>query len=538
METRAHHERLLSLTEIIKQRNGKPVNRYVVIATIESLGIREVDTTQDYGFDSIKALAQHIYEHLSVPEYYQLKNESQVNAEQRDYKRISINAYMSGRASLFARDYSIGLFHLMPVAIQIAAVIIFGFSLWTYVGFNTLQSTAVVLGVIVGLIGTGGFVQATGKQVSFYWYNQDYQMTYRVIKQLLRIGCQVLVCSFIAIAVVNSFVRLYPFVFVVITFSYALLIGLLLLALAPLYTIKRRWMISAAVAIGTVIALLLHWYSDWNTYIVHWIGIIISIAAALLFLHFFFKKLIKSQKTTSNQTPRKELAIYRNINYFLYGTLLYVFVFLDRIIAWSSNTGRELPYFIYYESKYEIGMDLAILVFFLLAGVMEYNISSFSRFQEYYQRTLGFTDSTAFTKIMMTKYKRHLLLFLISGLLIFGLLYLLVNRAWGYTAVFHESLDPISTWVCIVGGLGYFFLALGMLNVLYLYTLNRHKSPALWIAGAILINAVIGVCLSRWVSYEYAVVGMLVGSVFFAALSTIYTYRFFEKLDYYYYAAY
>jgi hypothetical protein len=35
------------------------------------------------------------------------------------------------------------------------------------VGFNEIQSTAVVLGVVVGLVSTGGFVQVIGRQASF-----------------------------------------------------------------------------------------------------------------------------------------------------------------------------------------------------------------------------------------------------------------------------------------------------------------------------------------------------------------------------------
>jgi hypothetical protein len=46
--------------------------------------------------------------------------------------------------------------------------------LWTYVGFNEIQSTAVVLGVVVGLVSTGGFVQVIGRQASFYWNYEDY----------------------------------------------------------------------------------------------------------------------------------------------------------------------------------------------------------------------------------------------------------------------------------------------------------------------------------------------------------------------------
>ncbi|WP_194851981.1 hypothetical protein [Nonlabens antarcticus] len=533
-----HKIALEQLITTVKARNGKPVNMRVVVATIESMGIRDIDIVTDYGFESITAIADYIFTKLSTPEYYQLKNKNQQIADKKSYDRISINSYITGRAGLFVKDYSTGIFHLFPVVIQIAAIIFFGFSLWTFVGFNDLQSTAVVFGVILGLVGTGGLVQVVGKQVSFYWYNQDYPMTYYAIKQLLRIGVRSLFVVFLIIAVINSFIRLYPFLFIAIVFVYALLIGFLLLAIAPLYTIKQRWMISVSILAGTLLSLSLFFYSNLHVYIIHWIGIMVSALIALLYLYLFFKKLIRSEKGFANKTPKFTLAIYRNINYFFYGTLIYIFVFMDRLVAWSSHTGRELPYVVYYESDYEIGMDLAIIIFFLLAGVLEYNISAFSRFLDFHQRTTSFLNAPLFNKKMSRHYFNQLGIFFASGIASAVLLYLLITQSWGYEAAFADQLSDLSLWVCAVGGVGYFFLTLGMLNVLYLYTLNRNKRPVLVITVVTAVNLVVGAVLSRLISYEYAVVGMLVGSLLFAILTTIITRRFFNKLDYYYYAAY
>jgi hypothetical protein len=211
---------------------------------------------------------------------------------------------------------------------------------------------------------------------------------------------------------------------------------------------------------------------------------------------------------------------------------------MDRLDAWSSHTGRELPYIIYYEPDYEIGMDLAIIIFFLLSGVLEYNISSFSRFLDYHQRTTRFTNFDGFCKKMSRHYHNHLILFVISGIASATLLYLVITQPWGYKAGFDQQLSSLSLWVCAIGSLGYFFLTLGMLNVLYLYTLNQHKRPVILITVATLINLSTGALLSRLISYEYAVIGMFVGSLLFAILTTMVTRRFFNKLDYYYYAAY
>jgi hypothetical protein len=89
-----------------------------------------------------------------------------------------------------------------------------------------------------------------------------------------------------------------------------------------------------------------------------------------------------------------------------------------------------------------------------------------------------------------------------------------------------------------LGGIGYFFLAWGMLNTLYLFTLGQTQQPLKGIIYAILINITVGFILSRFISFEYSVVGMLVGALFFMLYTLKHIFHFFKKLDYHYYASF
>jgi len=529
---------LEDLIQQIKDLNGKPVNKFAVAATIESLGIRDIDVKEDYGYSSILDLAIYIFELLDSPTYVDLKNSKQKQLEQKDEEIIRVSSYITVRNKLFIKDYSTGLIHLFPVFFQIFTIIVFGFSLWTYDGFNGLQSTAVVLGVILGLITTGGFVQVIGKQVSFYWYNSDFHMTKYAVLGIIKMGLKSILFLFIIALVFNFFIHLYPFLFLLIVFVYAFFIGALLLFIAPLYTIKQRWMISVSILSGSATSLLLYFFTLLHVYFIHWIGILVSITIAIVYLNYFFKKTIENKEAYTNEKPKIMLAIYRNFDYFFYGILLYSFVFLDRIIAWSSTLNTNLPYIIYYEKDYEIGMDLAILVFFLLAGVLEYSIVSFNRFMEYYQRKLKYQEIEKFNSKLYKLYKNQLKTFFISSIIIAAFLYLIITQPWGYKAGFDEQLSALSLKVCVIGGFGYLFLTLGMLNVLYLYTLNQHQKPLISLIVAFIINLVVGALLSRIFSYEYSVIGMMVGSFVFMVLTFRTTKKFFKNLDYYYYAAY
>jgi uncharacterized membrane protein YdjX (TVP38/TMEM64 family) len=55
---------------------------------------------------------------------------------------------------------------------------------------------------------------------------------------------------------------------------------------------------------------------------------------------------------------------------------------------------------------------------------------------------------------------------------------------------------------------------------------------------ALVLNVVVGFILSRAVSYDWAVIGLTVGSLAFMLISGYYTRRTFKKLDYFYYSAY
>jgi len=73
---------------------------------------------------------------------------------------------------------------------------------------------------------------------------------------------------------------------------------------------------------------------------------------------------------------------------------------------------------------------------------------------------------------------------------------------------------------------------------LYLFTLGQAMKPLKAIIYACLLNIFLGFVLSRFLAYEYSVIGMLCGAALFVALTLRANIKFFKNLDYYYYAAY
>lgn len=519
-------------------KSGNPVNEMVVLATLESFGIRNKDVLMDYGFESIFEMALHIYKILKAKPERELKNLNELKEDKkRGEKSIAISDYLWIKAKLLMQYYPLGIFHLFPIFIQIVCIIVFGYSLWTFLGFNVVQSTAVVFGVIFGLIFSGGYVQVLGRQASFYWHHQEYEKSKTVVYKLISSGIKGILVAFLVLGVINFLFNLYPLSFFFITFLYAFLIGLLLLVSAPFHTIKQRWAISIAIGVATIVALTLKLTTTVHIFVTHWIGLVLAISILFLLLKVVFKFKIK---TTSNvgSSPKKLMVIYRNYKYFFYGTLIYVFVFLDRILAWSSSLGTSSSFIFLYEKDYEIGMDLAILVFFMLAGVLEYAIASFSKFLDIKQKNIKFLNAKVFNSSLYKIYWGHIFLLFLTAVGTTAIVFLIITQPWGYQASFGESLSALSIKVCVLGGLGYFFLTWGMLNALYLFTLNQPSGALKAVTIATTVNLVVGFICSRIISYEYSVLGMLIGSIVFMILTLATTIKFFKKLDYYYYAAY
>lgn len=524
-----------TLLNKIKERIGNPVNLRVVVATIESFGIRSIDVKTDYGMNSIEELAIYIYDSIKSDNPNDLKNAKEKQKLDKE-AYFSVSGYLAVKAKLFFYYFPLGLLHMFPVFLQIMAIVFFGYSLWTYLGFNNLQSTAVVFGVILGLILTGGIVQVIGRQASFYWYHDNLPMTKKTIHKLIALGLKSLLIAFVIITILNSFFNLYPFQFLFIVFMYSFLIGALILFLSPMHTIKQRWVVSVAILVATILAIFLKTKTSLNTYLTHWIGISIAIIIMWSYLSYFFRN-VNVKATKFNIIDTSMVIVYKNYNYFIYGTFIYIFIFIDRLVAWSTSVSPQ-PFIIYYERNYEIGMDIAILVFFLLAGIMEYNIAVFTKFLNLLVKTTFLESIEQFNKKFYTNYVKQIILLLVGSIVIFFLINLIIEHPMGYQAYFNESLNNVSKTVSKIGSLGYLFLTWGMLNSLYLFSLNQPKVPVRAITISIVVNLIIGILLSRTVDYYYSSLGMVLGSFVFMIITLVECKKYFKNLDYYYNASY
>jgi len=533
------YKTIQALSLEVYEKLGKPINVRVVRAMLESMSIRDIDAKQEYEAEDLNGLSSTIFAQITSRQFLDENYKEEKLDKQFKSELTSVNDYLKLKTKYFLKYYPTGLFHGMPVYLQIATIIIFGYSLWTFSGFNSLQSTAVVLGVVFGLVCTGGFIQVIGRQLSHYCYCSDFKRAKESIVNVFRDAIIFMAIVTVGTLSVNFFANLYPYRFLGVLFAYGYSFGILLLFIAVFHPLKQRVLISIAFLMGLGVALLLHLYTDLNIYATHWIGIWTSIMIMLVYLVVYFRYKLRHAQAVSSATSKLSTLVFKNYRYFLYGMAFFIFIFTDRIMAWSTaSDGNALPYIIYYEKNYEIGMDIAILIFFLLAGVLEYGIASFSTLNDQFQKLFSYDRIADFNKSMLKLYKEHVAILLISGLVITYVLYHVIWVNTGYEKAFNEGLDFVSIKVSILGGIGYILVAWGMLNSTYLFTLNKPTKPLNAILIALLVNAFVGALASRLISYEYSVIGFLAGSLVYMLITLKYTLKFFKDLDYYYYAAY
>ena len=534
-----HIENIKELTANIKDKIGVPVNTMVVATAIESMGIRDKDTLTDFGQASIIVLAELIFNELrTAAEHRGAKNAKEKMVAELHQKELENTNHFQTNLILLLKSFVLGITNLFPVLLQFMMIIFFGYSLWTSVDFNTLQSTAVVLGVIVGMIISGGFVQVIGRQASFYWSYSDFEMTKKTINYILKKGTWAILIGLSLLFILNMFLSFYPNKVLIITFVYAFLIGLLILYLAPLYPIKQRWFISVAVFIGTTISIVLAKKTNLMIYFTHWIGLITVIGLSKLFQHLFFKRILHKTVKIAQNKINTPVLLYHNYKYFFYGLFIYLFVFIDRILAWSSELDGLMPFVIYFKKDYELGMDIAIVSFLFMGGVLEYSVKVFTHFLDLQQRLTKFNEVKHFNGYFTMMYWRNVLILLVSSTVLFIITYFLITSPWGYESRFHIKLLDLSYTVASFGCIGYLFLAWGMMNSLYLFTLGRPTEPLKAIIIATVVNIITGFVFSRFVGYEYSVIGMVMGSLVFMVLTLKENVSFFKNLDYNYYSAY
>lgn len=524
------------LAEHVQEIVGNPLSVWAVAATIESIGIRDVDARQDFECESVFTLAELIYQDIKAKIR---RDDGNKNGRSSNFTKPGLKE----RLLLFVKYYSQGLLFSLPMISQIAAVLIFRYSLWAWLEFNEAQATIVAFGTIVAFVVTGGFTQVLGRSVTKYMSEDNYGLGFDATKKIMKSGLLTTLAVALLFYAINVIIPFYPQGMLLLGLIYFVLISLLVLASGVLYALEQRLMILLIILGGTGVVIFCMDGIDIGIYFSHWVGMMMTILALGGYAYAYFKIRLKitRQNQIKQSLPNAEVRYYINYRYFLYGFGYFLFLFLDRILAWSA--GPPPPAFIiWFNTPYELGMDWALISMVLTIAVLEYSVQAFSYQLQPLQKKAQFGSIKKLNQYFRKFYWRQIMLLLVIGVISIIATFYAVNSLRFFSDDIPEIRDffanPMTTRVFWYASISYLFMIVGLLHSLFFFTLNKPAFAMYSIFGGVAINFTVGFVCSRVLGLEFAVLGLMAGSVVFAIISGLIAKSFFKHLDYYYYSAF
>lgn len=513
------------LYENIIVKRGKPLNHWEITALLEIYGLRDIDALEIYGFENLFELAKMLVVFIDDYKYEVITFE--LEAPPSKAKRIVVN-YFKGMA--FA----------LPMLIQVFFTLVIGYGLWSSLELDVRTATAIAMGTFAALVVTGGPAQAIGRKGLFYIKMEEYNLAYKISLKLVKIFfVQVLIAGIIMV-LFNLFFDYIPYDMISYMMVYYFLLAFLFTTFSIFYMLEQYGVIALYVLLGVVLVYV------FNTLLFHF-GIILSQVLSLIvtnivvFLDAFrrVRKLkAKSREKEGDSEPRLSLLFYSLNPYMMYGTFYFLFLVTDRLLAWSATPYQ--PYFIWFNVRDEIGLDWALIVLILLIGMSEVIIYEFMYRVNDDIIAHRYDDTDKFNRAYRLFFIKYTIIFIIVSIFVIILVYMSIYLLYKYTH--WDFLDVFliapTPWIFLCAAVSYAFLSSALTNILFFFSYSRYKAVLKGIFVGLIVNIFIGLVLSRLLGYEYAVIGLLVGSIVFWGYVTHFGNHFFKNLDYYYYSAY
>lgn len=516
--------------QTIVSRVGIPKDRWEIAAQLEVLGYRDADVRDRFGFRDLFEAADKI-----MALFQEGKLEFFVEGE--DAKR-RVNPVIR-----FLRHYLDGLMFSLPMVVQGATMLLWGYGLWGAIDLDIRTGTAIALGFIASYIATSGFAWAIVSRGLFYHYQNEGGLARWSAMRMWSVSVRVAIGLAVPAIMFNVLYRLLPLDMTFIAAAYYVGLVLLWLNWSLTYLVGRTHWLLGVVFVSILLVVFTARVLGWPIIAANLTGL--AVADALTFAVGFFglKKWATNGagKPTVNP-PRLTVLIYSTAPSFLYGFLYSAFIFTDRILAWTSPRGREdfPPYPFWLNARYELGMDLALVVVVLLAGVVEYSTHQFSTQLIPSEKRIKSSALEPFITEFRRFYRRHTLILLVCAMLALVAAVAVFEALERYPDPrLQESLASATTLrVFVAAAIAYAIFMFALQNVLMLMTLSRADLAARAIGVALLVNIVVGWTASRSLDYSASVAGLLAGSFVLAILSRRDLHRVLGELDYYYYAAF
>ena len=506
-------------------RHIDPEDPYEITAILESEGHNDSTVKSFYGFFTVFDLAQELWDRHRHNIAVAARAEPVIEPLHRVIKE-DMRQFLRG--SIFA----------LPMVLSIIAMLTIKMSLWSYINFSLEYATAIGIGTFLSFATVGGFMQSIARRSYLYVILGYYRTARKVTFQLIRFGIIMSLLVTVVYLLFNLLTNIITPVMMTLSVAYYLVLNAIWLGVTAMYVLRKEIYFTGLIVVGIGLVYLFFAIFHINIIVAQLIAMLIVSVLGLLVVWWLFKRLERLEDPGTRAQPSKtSIAFYSLWTYFLYGSAYFVFLFADRLMAWSTNE-QYMPFYLWFRSRYELGLDFSLLMMVIPMGVAEVVVTKMMNRLEWSQKNYSLSSirdmNQSFKKSYFKLYRVMVGIALLSALGI----YLLVNwLSFHYPEAYgqHVFQGIRNYFVFYVALLSYAIVTVSLLNTVVMFSLSEPKLTLRATLYALGINALTGFLFSRWLGSDFAVVGLLFGSILFLVMTTRAVGRVLDQLDYYLY---
>jgi hypothetical protein len=509
---------------------GAPKDAWEIAAQLEVRGLRDGEARSRYGSRDLFDLARAIHERFQDGRYsFHIEDPDPAPAELPFLR--------------FARHYVTGFAFSLPMAMQAATMLLWGYGLWGSTALDLRAGSAIALAFVASYIVTGGFTQAIVRRGLFYVYQQEEVLARWTALRGWLLALRFCLALLIPALALNILFSILPWSMFAIATGYYVALVILWLSWALIYLVRKTVAFIAITAIALTIVIICGRVLGFGPIAANAAGLICADALSFLLALWSLNRLARRRDAKEAvNPPRLTVLVYSTSRFFLYGLLYNTFLFADRIIAWTTSTGREdfPPYGFWLSVRYELGMDMALVVVMLLAGVVEFATQRFSDELDPEQKRTKSIDSDDFVERFQRTRRTHSLLLAVAAIPAVAIAIAIAqNLPRIAPPQLQAALVAKATMnVFAVAIVAYVIFIFALRNILLLLTLSRVEMVVRAVAVALVVDVAVGFIGSRAIHYSAAVLGFLAGAIVLAVMTHRSLTRVIENLDYYFYSSY
>lgn len=510
-----------SIIEI--QPNLNNISDLVIL--LEVLGYTEKIVKKN-GFESIIDLATYVYKVIDIYDFTNYSEEEFIKESLVEVPRM-------------IRRVAEGLSLLFPWIGSLVLLMLTGVSLWMTFGLPLEYTTALIIGVFLGLMVSEGPLHIFGRLIGFYYVQTNIDEVKRLIKRNYSMTGLIMAGAIGIIYGIGIYANI-PFELVTITAISTLTISLHRASYVIIFALRKisDLLISYSVAFATLF--LVYFYSteflpdEITRYIVALSSSFAVLSAFAIYNHFsIITKTVISPVV--GETPhfynpisiknhtiksRFHVQLWETMPYFLFGMFFFSMLFLDRILSWIFNPvltaipGATL--FMEFNPVYHSGADPALVVL-LPAALIQYVILG-----PIYSHMVNFNLKNKISEIeklqqlLINFYKKTLLVTLIIACFIALMVNLFATEIISILGGSEISLQILRT-TSIANIFASFFAT----NFTFMIFLNKIKTALTIAVISTMILAIAGL-YSGQIGFENISYAYLASSIFASSVSIIY----------------